>query len=190
MKLEQLQTAWQTYHQQAAASQPSSFATEMITKSVKFEATLWRRDWIETCAAIFVIVAFGSMLFTDELSPISVLGILVILVATVGVVWVLHCTRKHQSMIPPDHSLLECIRVELNRVEMQIQLLRNVTVWYTTPLTLGAVVFVYGLFDPWWVAFIAAGGFLVIFMLVGLLIHRMNQHCIKQNTCPVAAAID
>ncbi len=74
MKLEQLQRVWQLHHQQAATSQPSNFAAETITKSVKFETTLWWRDWIETCAAIFVIVMFGSMFFTDDLRVISVVA--------------------------------------------------------------------------------------------------------------------
>ncbi len=106
------------------------------TKSVKFEATLWRRDWIETCAAIFVIVMFGSTLFTDDFRLLSALGVLIIIASTLCIIWVLHSTRKRQSTIPPDHSLLECARVELQRVETQIKLLRSITLWYTTPLTI------------------------------------------------------
>ncbi len=185
MKLEQLQRVWQAHHQLAATSQPSNFTTEAITKSVKFEATLWRRDWIETCAAIFVIVMFGSTLFTDDFRLLSALGVLIIIASTLCIIWVLHSTRKRQSTIPPDHSLLECARVELQRVETQIKLLRSITLWYTTPLTIGAIVFVFGLFEPVWVALIAAGGFLVIFILVGLVIHRMNQHCVKESLAPL-----
>ncbi len=185
MKLEQLQRVWQAHHQLAATSQPSNFATETITKSVKFEATIWRRDWIETCAAIFVIVMFGSMLFTDDLRVISVLGVLIIIASTLCVIWVLHSTRKRQSTIPPDHSLLECARVELQRVETQIKLLRSITFWYVTPLTIGAIVFVFGLLEPLWVALIGAGGFLVIFILVGFVIHRMNQHAVNESLVPL-----
>ncbi len=70
-------------------------------------------------------------------------------------------------------------------MEAQIKLLRSITFWYTTPLTLGAIVFVFGLFEPWWVALIAAGGFLVIFILAGFLIHRMNQHGVKASLVPL-----
>ncbi len=185
MKLEQLQRVWQAHHQLAATSQSSNFATETITKSVKFEATIWRRDWIETCAAVFVIVMFGSMLFTDDLRVISVLGVLIIIASTLCVIWVLHSTRTHQSTIPPDHSLLECARVELQRVEMQIKLLRSITFWYVTPLTIGAIVFVFGLLEPLWVALIGAGGFWVIFILIGFVIHRMNQHAVKESLVPL-----
>lgn len=185
MRLEQLQHVWQTHHQREATSQPSNFGTETIAKSVKFEATLWRRDWIETCAAIFVIVTFGSMSFTHDLRLFSVLGLLIIIASTLCVIWVLHSTRKRRSAIPPDHSILACARIELQRVEVQIKLLRSITCWYTTPLTIGAIVFVFGLFEPWWVSLIAASGFLVIFVLVGLLIHRMNQHCVKESLVPL-----
>ncbi len=59
------------------------------------------------------------MLFTDGPQRGSrCLGVLVILAATLGVVWILHSTRKRHSTIPPDHSLLDCARVELQRVEM------------------------------------------------------------------------
>jgi Ca2+/Na+ antiporter len=189
VKLEQLQSAWQAHYQQAAASQPSIIAAETMKTSAKFESTLVRRDWIETCAAVFVIVMFGSALFKGDLSLISVLGVLIIIASTLRVIWVLHSTRKRQSTVPPDHSLLECAQVELQRVEVQIKLLQRVTFWYTTPLTVGAIVFVYGLMEPWWVASIAAGGFLVIFMLVGLVIHRMNQQCVNLTLIPLQAQL-
>ncbi|MFO0820035.1 MAG: hypothetical protein U1A77_18950 [Pirellulales bacterium] len=185
MKLEKLQAVWQTHHQQAAVSQSSALATEMMAKSAKFENTLWRRDWIETCAAIFVIVMFGSSFFTDQLGVISKLGVLTIIASTLWIVWILHSNRKRQATIPADHSLLECARVELQRVEAQIRLLRSISLWYTTPLTTGAIVFVFGLFEPWWVGLIAAGGFLVIFVLAGWVIHRMNQHGVKQSLVPL-----
>lgn len=185
MKLEQLQSVWQAHHQQAAASQPSNFATEAIAKSVKFEKMIWWRDWIETLAAVFVIGAFGSMLYTDPLSLLSVLGVLIIIGGTLCAVWRLHTTRNLQSAIPPNRSLLECARVELERVERQIQLQRSITFWYTTPLTLGAILFVYGLLDPWWVAIIAAGGFLVIFVVAGLVIHWMNAHSVERSLIPL-----
>jgi hypothetical protein len=185
VKLEQLQSAWQAHHQNTATSKPSSFPTETITKSVKFEATLWRRDWIETCAAVFVIVMFGSTLFTDDLGVLSIVGVLIIMTSTLCIIWVLHSSRRRQTSISHDDSLAAFAREELHRVETQIALLRNVTLWYTTPLTIGAVVFVFGLLEPWWVALIGAGGFLIIFALVGLVIHHMNQQCIKNSLVPL-----
>lgn len=185
MKLEQLKSVWQFHHQQAAASQSSDFATETIAKAAKFETTIGRRDWIETFAAVFVIGMFGSTLFTDDLGLISVLGVLIIIASTLGIIGVLHSTRRRQSTIPPDHSLLECARVELLRVDSQINLLRRVAFWYTAPLTLGAIVFVFGLFDPWWVGLIAAVGFFVVFLIVGWVIHRMNQHSVQQSLVPL-----
>lgn len=185
MKFEQLQHDWQSHHAKAAGAQLSTLAGETIAKATKFHASLWWRDWIETGAAIFVIVCFGSMLFTDDLSVISIVGILMILASTLGVVWVLHRTRTRYATIRPDQSLLECARLERQRVESQIALLRQVTLWYVAPLSLGAIVFVFGLFEPWWVAAIAAGGFLVVFAIVGWVIHRMNQHCVKQSLIPL-----
>lgn len=185
MKLEQLQHDWQSHHAKAAGAQPSTLAGETIAKSAKFHASLWWRDWIETGAAIFVIVCFGSMLFTDDLSGISIVGILMILASTLGVVWVLHRTRTRYATNPPDQSLLECARLEHQRVESQIALMRRVTLWYVAPLSLGAIVFVFGLFEPWWVAAIAAGGFLVVFAIVGWVVHRMNQRCIQETLEPL-----
>lgn len=185
MNFEKLQHDWQSHHTKAAGAQPSILASETIAKSAKFKASLWWRDWIETGAAIFVILCFGSMLFTDDLSAISIVGILIIIASTLGVVWVLHRTRTRHATIPPDQSLLECARLERQRVESQIALLRQVTLWYVAPLSLGAIVFVFGLFQPWWVALIAAGGFLVVFAIVGWVIHCMNQHCVQKSLIPL-----
>ncbi len=104
MKLEQLQRVWQSHHQRAATSQPSNFSAETITKSVKFETTLWWRDWIETCGAIFVIVMFGSMFFTEDLRVISAVGLMIIIASTICIIWILHSNRKRRSTIPSDHS--------------------------------------------------------------------------------------
>jgi hypothetical protein len=185
LKLEQLQYEWQSHHAKAAGAQPSTLAGETIAKSAKFHTSLWWRDWIETGAAIFVIVCFGSTLFTDDLSVIAIVGVLIIIASTLGVVWMLHRTRTRYATIPPDQSLLECARLECQRVESQIALMRRVTLWYVAPLSLGAIVFVFGLFEPWWVAAIAAGGFLIVFAIVGWVVHRMNQHCIQETLMPL-----
>jgi uncharacterized membrane protein len=189
VKFEQLQRVWQSHHEQAAQSQPMAFAAETIAKSAKLNTSLWRRDWIETAAAVFVIGIFGSTLFTDDLSPISILGVLVIVASTMGSIWILHRTRTRHAPISPDQSLLEHARLERQRVESQIALMQRVTLWYVGPLTLGAILFVFGLFEPWWVALIAAGGFLVIFAIVGWVIHRMNQQSVQQSLGPLHAQL-
>ena len=63
------------------------------------------------------------------------------------IIWKLHRTRMIQRPAPLDAPVQEFCRIELDRLDRQIQLLRSVLWWYIAPLHGGCQHCVYRLSD-------------------------------------------
>lgn len=99
------------------------------------------RNWIEYGAGVLVLAAFGGMAMT-EASPISQAGCVMVMVATVFVLWELN--RRASAPPPPaGGDLLAFQRAQLQR---QHDALRSVPVWYLAPFLPGMVLLTLGRF--------------------------------------------
>lgn len=111
---------------------------ELRARADKFRRKIARRNLIEYIAGIFVIAAFGIMLFTMPIAPLRI-GCAMVIGGTLVVLWQLH--KRASPLSPPrhggQHSVLAYQRSELAR---QRDALASVFSWYLLPLIPGMLV--------------------------------------------------
>ena len=194
MNLDDMKKDWQRRSDELAGERFDRLAQQIMARSTKFEATITRRDWIEAGAAAVVLIWFGLFLRFESVPFIAALGVVIIMLGCVEIVVVLFWTRRLDARPRRDASLLEFSKAELTRVDRQIRLLRNVSWWYSTPVLVGCVVFIFGLLgsmplSPWWMAWVFYLSFLLCFFLAGFVVHRINQRAVNNNLLPLRAEI-
>jgi hypothetical protein len=91
-------------------------------------------------ACVFVLIAFGYFLQHAQIGSAKYYGCLLIMVSTgfiLGVVWAFTISRRVAQRHPATDSLFW-----QEAFETQAKLLRFVPLWYATPLTTGAILFI------------------------------------------------
>jgi hypothetical protein len=143
MTFDDLPSAWQQENEQSLSPEDREATVARVCRSVeRIGGTILRRDLVETIAAVFVIFWFGRMvIFIDSL--VARIGAGFVVLWALFIIWKLHRTRTIQQPAPLDVPVREFCRIELDRMDRQIKLLRSVLWWYIAPAMLGAnVVFV------------------------------------------------
>ena len=125
-------------------------------KAEAFDRRLWRRDLLESIAAVAVFLFFGWILLRDP-SWWTRSGAL--------------RRARTRYAAPSDRPVAEVLRTERAKVEEQIQLLDTVLWWYLAPITLGALLIVVGSNGWTWSALVQA----VLVLLVTGALYLFNQ---------------
>ena len=138
MRFDDLPSAWQKENVESLSPEDREATIARVCRRVeRIGGTIFRRDLVETIAAIFVIVFFGRAVFTVD-SLVSKIGAGFIVLWALYIIWKLHRTRTIQQPAPLDAPVREFCRIELDRLDRQIQLLRSVLWWYIAPAMFGA----------------------------------------------------
>jgi hypothetical protein len=142
MTLDQARHAWKSG--QPNSDTLSERVAALRSRTATFESALLRRDWTETFAAVFVMIAFlpGTLSFPSLLARAG--GALIILHAMFIVV-VLWWTRKTQPDVSPTRPPAEYLTFRRQSVERQIRLLSAVPWWYVAPSFVGQLMIGTGL---------------------------------------------
>lgn len=128
-----LQSVWQM-DPDPAPIDADALAT-LRTEADRFDRTIRWRDWRETAAAVFVAAMFARGFPTaDTLDRVGI--VLAVLGATFVCVWMWRAQRRRPP-VAPGAPTADALRVALERVEIQIRLLRSVAWWYIAPLMAG-----------------------------------------------------
>jgi protein-S-isoprenylcysteine O-methyltransferase Ste14 len=186
MNLDEVKNMWQQRNGELAGDRVDELAARVLAQMSTFSSKILRRDWIETAAAALVVLVFAFFLQVDGFPWISKLGMVVSIVGCLEVVAVLHWTRRRGGRPRYDLPLAEFCAAEVDRVDRQIWLLRNVSWWYTIPLLLGACIVVLGVLlavpelplyvsVPWFAVFLA------VIVFCGWIIHSINQRAVRQT---------
>jgi CubicO group peptidase (beta-lactamase class C family) len=183
---EALKQLWQ---QQRFDAPPRFSGEEQIAamkrKMKKFDRTIFWRDSRESLAAIFVIAWFGVMFFkVPALMPR--IGCAIIVLAGAFVCWYPISRKRRVAKTAPDAPVAETLRCELQKVEVQIRLLRSVLWWYLLPLGVGVLVFYFGL-QP---SRSSKLGFSVFVAALYGFIYWLNQHAVKKQLLPLKHEIE
>ena len=147
-------------------------------KSRSFDRKIWRRDLLESAAALFVFVAFGWMAW--DASGLARAGALVVMGSSVFIFWTLRRARTRPATPDPNHSVADVLRSERAKVDAQIRLLETVARWYIAPLATGMILLIAG-FDGWSMATLIQTG--VVFA-AGYGIYALNQYAVENDLAP------
>lgn len=189
MNLDDLKEPWRRRNRDLAEASLDELAAGVVTRAATFERNIWRRDWIETAAAAFVVGVFAFFALRSVYPPMARVGMVMIILGALEVVLVLHWTRRHGGQPSADLSLTEFCRQQLARVERQIRLLRCVNWWYTSPPLVGACVFFAGLLLveplPWQISLPILAVLCGLVLLIGWWVYRINQRAVVRELLPL-----
>ena len=181
MTFDDLQQQWQDSNESAA--RPSVDPDTLLRtcrRTEKFKSKIFRRDLLEIVAGIFVIVWFGGM--TIRLASwVSKMGSLICVCGAIFIIYKLQRGRKVQGESRFDVSVREYCRMEIERIENQIELLRTIASWYIAPCIIGANLVFAGSSSSW----LATSLYFVCTLLLSWFIYALNQRACQQGICPV-----
>ena len=181
MTFDDLQHQWQASNEQAA---PTPIDADKMLRTwrriEKSNFSLFRRDLVETLAAIFVIGFFGKAIFSLP-NWIAKSGAIVCVCGALYVIYRLHRARRVQGESRPELSVREYFQIEIQRVENQIHLIRTIASWYIVPLLLGANLVFAGA-SPSLTATIV---YFFVTVLLGWGIYWLNQRAIEKHFAPL-----
>lgn len=177
MNLDDAKDLWTSEQDSAPpAMSARSLSDDELLRFVKenaaaFDRRLWRRDLLESIAAVAVFLFFGWILLRDP-SWWTRSGALLLMAGSAYVFWRLRRARtRYASPSSSDRPVAEVLRTERAKVEEQIQLLDTVLWWYLAPITLGALLIVVGSNGWTWSALMQA----VLVLLVAGALYLLNQ---------------
>ena len=186
MNDDDLKKLWRQQPLRAPALSPAQVISAMQNKTTQLRRTLLARDVRELLACVIVGVIFGIYFFINR-APIARLGALITVAGSIFIAWKILRARRTTPPAKPDATVVESLRAELHSVRTQSQLLRSVSWWYLLPLTVGTLVFVWGMPFNNLV-------FKVVFTLVTLaldvFVYRLNQRARSRQLLPVEAQLE
>ena len=182
MKLEDLRRPWSDATAEAATPIARE---ELIAQTCRRVEQIWavifRRDMIETAAAMLVMFWFTRIAWDVDAGFLVRLGAGVVVAGAVFIVYRLHAARLGKPPAGLDAPVREFCRTELARVETQIRLLRTVAVWYLGPIMAGLALMSYGRHGP-------TLGLLIewaIFALVSWGVYALNRYAVRKQLEPI-----
>lgn len=179
MILDELDTQWRAANEAAATREQRE---QLIAATRRRLNCLWgsifRRDMAETIAAVFVVIFLGRYMLVDN--HVVRISAWWLVIWAVQVVYKMHRTRTSRRPAPPDAAVREYCRIELDRLDLQIQLLRNVLWWYIAPCMVGVNIF-----------FIGQAGFGIASLFYGIVtlllawgIYSLNRRAVVRDLVP------
>lgn len=182
MKLEDLRGPWRDANAETATPMARD---ELIAHACRGVERLWavvfRRDWIETAAAAFVMYFFLKMTWKVDAALLERVGAGVVVAAAVFIVYRLHAVRLNQPAAALDAPVAEFCRTELSRLESQIRLLKTVHLWYVGPVFTGLVLLSLGRHGFGARFFVDLG----VFVAVGWGIRVLNRYAARKQLEPI-----
>ena len=186
MNDKELKKLWQQQPLRAPALSPGQVMSAMQKQTTQLRRTLLARDVRELVACVIVGVVFGIYFFINR-APIARLGALITVAGSIFIAWKILHARRTTPAAKPDAPVVESLRAELHSVRTQSQLLRSVGWWYLLPLTVGALVFVWGM--PLG-NLVFKVGFTLVELVLNVFIYRLNQRAVSKQLLPVEAQLE
>jgi hypothetical protein len=190
MNLDEFKSSWHERHDLLGKERFDAAAADVVARTAKLERAIVRRDLVEAAAAVVVVVFFGVFLWFVPVPTLMIIGVVIIMLSVVEIVAVMCWTRHRDERPNNDAPFLEFSRAELRRMERQIQLLKNVTWWYSGPMMVGCGVMMFGLLHsvpelPPLVFYGFLAAFYACFLAATFIIARINARAVETNLIPV-----
>ncbi len=154
-------------------------------KMKRFDRIIKWRDVRELAACAVVAVAFGG-LFVGVHPPVARLGCAITVAGAFFIAWRLVSSKRKAGPEIPGAPVMEALRREILKVDIQISLLRSVWWWYLLPTLGGASIFALGVQpDPRKrIVMLAA------FLFAGVVVHWVNQRAVRQYLVPLKTELE
>ncbi len=138
-----------TWHSQSgiSAQRFEQIASTVRAGSDLLQTTIFRRDMLETCASVVVVVAFAPGLLYAK-NWVAWSGFALEVIVGITIPFVLGWARKKPPTAVYEKSFRDFVNVEIDHLERQVRLLRMVTWWYLLPMYVGIVLILVGLTEP------------------------------------------
>src|SRR5947209_12163602 len=179
MTLDDLPTQWRTTNEAAATREQRE---QLIAATRHRVNRLWgqilRRDVTETIAAVFVGIFFGRYVFATNL--VVSMSALWLVWWALKIVYKMHRTRTIRKPASLDAPVREFCRIELDRLDRQIQLQRRVLWWYIAPCMVGVNAFFIGLAGFG----IASVVYCIVTLLLAWGIFALNMRAVAKGLVP------
>lgn len=185
MNDDELKKLWRQLPLRGPELSAAQVISAMQTKMIKFRRSLLSRDIRELVACAVVMIIFGFYFF-NERTPVVRLGWLIVIGSAVFIAWKLIHARRTTRPAPPDATVVESLRAELNAVRAQSRLLGSVLWWYLLPPIIGLLVATWGMKVnlhakiPVTLVFIAVYGF----------VYWLNQWTRSKHLLPMEAQLE
>ncbi|MDB6034209.1 MAG: Beta-lactamase [Verrucomicrobiales bacterium] len=181
-----LKKLWQEQRFDASRSLPDEKEiAAMKRKMKKFDRTISWRDGRESLAAIFIIIWFGRAFFKVP-APLAKVGCVILVLASVFICWYPIRKKRRVAKAAPDAPMTQALQCELEKVEVQIRLLRSIVWWYLLPLMAGALVFHFGM-QPSLSSNIGYSAFVVA---LSVFIYWLNQRAVEKQLLPLQRELE
>jgi CubicO group peptidase (beta-lactamase class C family) len=177
-----LKELWKGQHFEAlpALSDEAQIAA-MRTRMDSFDKTISGRDYGEVAACVFIFGWFGWDLFFRKNSTLTQAGCVVLIASAVFIAWKLIWSKRRLPKAEPNAPIFDAVKVELQKVENQIGLLKSVAWWYLLPLLVGVLMCHWG--GPNGVPSKLIYSAVVLALYV--FIYWLNQRAVKNNLLPL-----
>ena len=182
MNLDDLDREWRATNEVAATKeQRDQLILATCRRVERFWGQILRRDVVETIAAVVVIVWFGSYCYTaptDHVVSRFAAGFLVCW--ALFIIYMLYRARTIQRPAPLDAPVREFCRIEMDRLDRQIQLLRSVLWWYIAPCIIAVNVMFVGMTGLG----AASVGYGIVTLLFGWGLYALNMRAVAKELVP------
>ena len=158
----------------------------MKTRMTCFDKTIQWRDYIEVAAGIFIILFFGWDLLFRNNSLLTQVGCVVLIASSIFIDWKLIASKRRLPKAEPNAPLFDAVKVELQKVENQIGLLKSVAWWYLLPLFVGVVLHMLGQGG----SFPSKLGYFAFVLALYVFIYWLNQRAVKKTLLPLKRALE
>ncbi|MDR3402019.1 MAG: serine hydrolase [Chthoniobacter sp.] len=182
-----LKQLWQGQHFEARPALPDDAQIAALKKRMNcFDKTIQWRDYREVAACLFIIVYFGWVLFFQNNSVLTQAGCVVLIASAIFIAWKLVGSKRRLPKAEPNAPVFAAVRVELQKVDNQIGLLKSVAWWYLLPLFVGVMMVCFG--TP--VSLLSKLGYFVFVLALYVFIYWLNQRAVKNNLRPLKRALE
>lgn len=184
MNLDEAKELWSSEHESSTRTMSAHTLSESeILRLVKeqseaFDKRIWRRDLLESIAALAVFLLFGWML--QDPSWIVRTGALIVMGGSVYIYWRLQRARTRHTLPFLNRPVAEVLRTERAKVDEQIHLLKNVLWWYIAPIAIGVLMVAIG--QNGWTEFTIVYAAVVLLASAG--IYALNQRAVRRCLQP------
>ena len=189
MNDDELKKLWQQQPLRDPAPAPADLISAIQNKTSLLRRCLAARDLRELWASAFIIIIFGGYFFYQT-SLISRVGDLIVISGAIFIAWKLLHARRTSPPAPPGATVVESLRAELHSVRTQSKLLGTVQWWYLLPLTVGELVFIWGLIpDTGLITLLVMVPVNIVFSLgiiaINVFVYRLNKSARLQQLLPL-----
>ena len=169
------------------------------TRSGSMRSVLFARDMGEAIAGIFIMIVFGAywfwiptMIGDSELAiTVARTGAVITIVGAVEIIFVTQFVQRRGRVDFASVPLKKFLQTEVQMLNREIALLRQVLWWYILPLYVGACVFVIGisLDDGWETGWVFAVPFCTGYFVFCAYLWWLNQKARKKTLEPLRDAL-